>query len=220
MDDKYKMELDSPKQYVEEYCFTTTLGIRETSKTELDKKEISDKIKNIKENFTSSSTTLSIFKSTNKLNCAKMVSANIDIQELIKHTIFIIPNTNKIYVDYVLFKSYAHDQIYDILIQYVIHLFNICIESHNSFEIHIDLNTFSISAAQRYKQAIQKFCSECLSNHADMMSYLNTFRIYNTPSMIDSISAIFRPFISDHIKNKVEFVNRKDSADHKEMLFR
>lgn len=198
MSNKYKMDLE----------------------TESEKREISDKIKNIKENFMSSRANLSIFKTTNKLNCAKTVSANIDIQELIKHTIFIIPNTNKIYVDYILFKTYAHDQIYDTLIQYVIHLFNICIESHNLFEIHIDLNTFSISAAQRYKPAIQKFCNECLSNHANMMSYLNIFRIYNTPSMIDSISAIFRPFISDQIKNKVVFVNRKDSANHKEILFR
>jgi hypothetical protein len=214
------MELDSTTRCVEEYCFTTTFGIRETSKTELDKKEISDKINNIKDNFKSSTATLSIFKNTNKLNCAKMVSDNMNIQELIKHTIFIIPNTNKIYMDYALFKTYAHDQIYDILIQYVIHLFNICIESHNSFELHIDLNTFSISAAQRYKPAIQKFCNECLSNGTDMMLHLSIFRIYNTPSMIDSISSIFRPFISDQIKNNVEFINRKDSMNHKEMLFR
>jgi len=38
--------------------------------------------------------------------------------------------------------------------------------------------------------------------------------------MIDSISSIFRPFISDQIKNNVEFINRKDSMNHKEMLFR
>lgn len=214
------MELDSPTRCLEEYCFTTTFGVRETSKTELDKKEISDKINNIKDNYKSSTATLSIFKNTNKLNCAKMVSDNMNIQELIKHTIFIIPNTNKIYLDYTLFKSYAHDQIYDVLIQYVIHLFNVCIESHNSFELHIDLNTFSISAAQRYKPAIQKFCNECLSNGTDMMLHLSIFRIYNTPSMIDSISSIFRPFISDQIKNNVEFINRKDSVNHKEMLFR
>jgi len=194
---KYKMELD----------------------LEPDKKEISEKIKNIKDMFASSSMNASIFKNTNKLNCAKMVSDNMNIQELIKHTIFIIPNTNKIYMDYALFKTYAHDQIYDILIQYVIHLFNVCIESHNSFELHIDLNTFSISAAQRYKPAIQKFCNECLSNGTDMMLHLSIFRIYNTPSMIDSISSIFRPFISDQIKNNVEFINRKDSVNHKEMLF-
>jgi len=199
MDDKYKMELE----------------------TESEKKEISDKIKNIKDLFLKSpSMNLSFFKNTNKINCAKMVSANVDIQELIKHTAFIIPNTNKIYVDYILFKSYAHDEVYDALIQYVIQLFIFCIESHNSFEIHIDLNTFSISAAQRYKPMIQKFCNECLSNSITMMAYLTTFRIYNTPSMIDSISLVFRPFISDHVKNKVEFINRKDSVDHKEVLFK
>ena len=188
--------------------------------TELDKKEVSDKINNIKTLFSkSSSGNFSLFRSTNKLNCAKMVSTNIDIQELIKHTTLIIPNTNKIYIDYVLFKSYAHDQVYDVLIQHLIHLFNMCIESHNSFEIHIDLNTFSISAAQRYKPVIQILCNQCLSSQTPLMSYLTIFRIYNTPYMIDSISAIFRPFISDQIKSKVEFINRKDSIHHKEMLF-
>ena len=204
------MELDSPA------CFASTLGVSEISKT-----EISDKINNIKQLFSkSSSGNFSLFRSTNKLNCAKMVSSNIDIQELIKNTTFIIPNTNKIYIDYVLFKSYANDQVYNTLIQYVILLFHTCIESHNSFEIHIDLNTFSISAAQRYKPAIQMLCNECLSSQTSLMSYLTIFRIYNTPYMIDSISAIFRPFISDQIKNKVEFVNRKDSVNHREALFR
>lgn len=188
---------------------------------EVDRKELSDKINNIKTLFSkSSSETFSLFRSTNKLNCAKMVSDNIDIQELIKHTTLIIPNTNKIYIDYIVFKSYAHDQVYDILIKNVIHLFNACIESHNSFEIHLDLNTFSISAAQRYKPLIQILCNECLSSQTPLMSYLTTFRIYNTPYMIDSISTIFRPFISDQIKNKVEFVSRKDSVNHKEVLFR
>lgn len=215
------MELDSPTHCVEEYRFTTTFGVHETSKTTLDKKEMSDKINNIKEVFSKSpSDNFSLFRSTNKLNCAKMVSTNIDVNELIKHTAFIIPNTNKIYVDYLLFKSYAHDQVYDILTQYVIHLFNVCIESHNSFEIHLDLNTFSISAAQRYKPFIHRLCNECLSNQTTLKSHLTTFRIYNTPYMIDSISAIFRPFISDQIKSKVEFVNRKDSINHKEVLFR
>jgi hypothetical protein len=200
MNYKYKMELE----------------------TEIEKKkDMSDKIQNIKDNFLkNAASNLSFFKNTNKLNCAKEVSSNIDIQELIKHTAFIIPNTNRVYFDYMFFKSYAHDQIYDVLINYVLHLFYACAEAHNSFEIHIDLNTFSISAAQRYKPAIQKFCNECLSNHANTMSRLTVFRIYNTPSMIDSISAIFRPFISDQIRNKVEFVNRKDSVDHKETLFR
>jgi len=221
MNDNIKMELDSPTRCVQEYCFTTTFGIGETSKTELDKKELSDKIINIKLHFSkASSDNFSLFRNTNKLNCAKMVSTNIDVQELIKHTTFIIPNTNKIYIDYVLFKSYAHNEVYDALIKNVIHLFNTCIESHNSFEIHVDLNTFSISAAQRYKPLIQILCNECLSSQTPLMSYLTTFRIYNTPYMIDSISAIFRPFISDQIKNKVEFVSRKDSMNHKEVLFR
>jgi hypothetical protein len=200
MNYKYKMELE----------------------TEIEKKkDMSDKIQNIKDQFfKSSASNLSFFKSTNKMNCAKEVSSNIDIHELIKHTVFIIPNTNRVYFDYMFFKSYAHDQIYEILIKYVLHLFGACAEANNSFEIHIDLNTFSISAAQRYKPAIQKFCNECLSNHTTTMSRLTVFRIYNTPSMIDSISAIFRPFISDQIRNKVEFVNRKDSVDHKETLFR
>lgn len=196
-------------------------NIKMELENEVHRKELSDKINNIKTFFSkSSSETFSLFRSTNKLNCAKMVSDNIDIQDLIKHTTLIIPNTNKIYIDYVMFKSYAHDQVYDILIKNVIHLFNTCIESHNSFEIHLDLNTFSISAAQRYKPLIQILCNECLSSQTPLMSYLTTFRIYNTPYMIDSISTIFRPFISDHIKKKVEFMSRKDSVDHKEMLFR
>jgi hypothetical protein len=182
--------------------------------------EIPNKIKQIKESFYANSSMASgLFKNTNKLNCAKMVSDNIDIHLLIQQTVYVIPSTNKVFFDYTLFKTYANESVYDTIIKYSINLFQECIEKHNTFEMHMDLNTFSISAAQRYKPAILFFCNECLTNQTFIMSRLTVFRVYNTPSMIDSISKMVKPFVSDQIRNKVELIDRIKSLEYKEALF-
>jgi len=175
--------------------------------------EIKSKINDTHAAFYSTHSRNVMFKNSQKMECAEQVARNIDIELLIKNTVFILPNTNKIFFNYSMFKTYAHPSIYGVIIKYTLTLFNSCIEAHNSFQIHADLNTFSISAAHRYKSAIEMFCSEFLHsvNKPLICEHLDRFYLYNTPSMIDNISTILNPFVNDQIKSKVEYVSKKDS---------
>jgi hypothetical protein len=130
-----------------------------------------------------------------------------------KNTVFIIPETNKIFFNYSMFKTYANPSVYVMMIKYILTLFDECIRIYNKFEIHVDLNTFSISAAHRYKSAIEMFCSEFLSskNKITIYEHLERFYLYNTPSMIDNISMLLSPFINDQVRYKIEYVSKKDS---------
>jgi hypothetical protein len=176
--------------------------------------EIKSKINDAHTTFYSTHTRNFLFKNSQKIECAEQVARNIDVELLIKNTVFILPNTNKIFFNYSMFKTYAHPSIYGVIINYTLTLFKSCIEAYNSFQIHADLNTFSISAAHRYKSAIEMFCSEFLNsaNRPLICEHLDRFYLYNTPSMIDNISMILNPFVNDQIKSKVEYVSKKDSA--------
>jgi|Laugresbdmm110sn_2_1035109.scaffolds.fasta_scaffold00024_25 hypothetical protein len=176
--------------------------------------EIKSKISDVRNVFYSTHVKNFIFKNSQKIECAEQVSQNIDIDVLIKNTVFIFHDTNKIFFNYSLFKTYANPSIYVRMIKYILTLFDTCIQKYNKFQIHVDLNTFSISAAHRYKIAIEMFCSEFLSstNKITVYEHLDKFYLYNTPSMIDNISMILSPFINDHVRSKIEYVLKRDST--------
>jgi hypothetical protein len=175
--------------------------------------EIKSKIVDVHNIFYSTNPRNYIFKNSQKIECAEQVAQNIDLNLLMKNTVFIIPETNKIFFNYSMFKTYANPSVYVMMIKYILTLFDECIRIYNKFEIHVDLNTFSISAAHRYKSAIEMFCSEFLSskNKITIYEHLERFYLYNTPSMIDNISMLLSPFINDQVRYKIEYVSKKDS---------
>jgi hypothetical protein len=176
--------------------------------------EILSKVNEVHNNYYSVHPRNMFFKSSQKTECAAMVSNELSIESLMRSTIFIVPNTNKIFFNYCIFKSYANPAIYNLLIKCVLKVLSSCIEKYNSFQIHIDLNTFSVSAAHRYKGFIELFCKECLSSSSQIPIYehLENFYLYNVPSMIDHISVIFSPFVNDQIRSKIQYVSKKDSG--------
>ena len=92
-----------------------------------------------------------LFKSSHKLNCATKVTETFDIMELIQKTIYIIPSTNKIFVDYLVYKLYANPSVYHSIVDYTISLFSQCISLYGNFECHIHLKSFTITSAHRYR---------------------------------------------------------------------
>ena len=87
-----------------------------------------------------------------------------------------------------------------------------CIELYNCFEIHININTFSISACHRYKDAIILFNNNCIHSKSDFSLKLNKIFIYNTPKTMKDIVSFLTPFMDQNIKNKIIFYNKDESA--------
>ena len=153
-----------------------------------------------------------VFKKSQKFDCASQISNNFDIQLLLNNTIYIITDTNKIFIDYTVFKLYGHPDNYKLIIDRLFSLFSETINNYGFYECHINLNTFTITAAERYKDIIEIFCNECLQNQPTKYAlFLSNMHIYNSPSMIDYISKMFMKYIEPTVRTKINIHNKNDS---------
>jgi hypothetical protein len=151
------------------------------------------------------------FKKQQKEECASLVCNNIGIDQMLQHTVFNVPNTNKVYFDYTVFKMYATTENSHFIISRVLDLFQESITKYGKFEAHLNLATFTISAFERYKPIISYFCDECMRINTNYQEDMAAFYIYNTPNMIDLLSSAARPFMDDVIRKKVVLYNKKES---------
>jgi hypothetical protein len=151
------------------------------------------------------------FKKQQKKECAMNIAQNIDIDILLRATIFIIPNTSHIYFDYTLLKTYANPEIYHSIIEYAISLFNECIEKYGMYEMHINLNTFTMSALERHYEVVRIFCEECLRAGKGYSEKLTKLHIYYIPSVFDRMSLLLDKFIHEEVKNKIIKYTKEES---------
>lgn len=156
------------------------------------------------------------FKKSQKYECASLVTDHVGIDTLLNKCIFVFDN-NKIFIDYFIFKTFANpDNFFDIS-QFLARTINECIYKSKQFEIHINLNSLSISAVERYRLIISEFAEHGQNNNYD--KYLTKLELYNTPYFINATSNILSSFISPKIKNMVKFYTKFDSETILQSLF-
>jgi hypothetical protein len=150
------------------------------------------------------------FKKDQKMDLANKVCTEFDITQLINKTIYIISGTNKIYVDYTIFKLYANPSIFEIIITHVQDLSMRLIQEYGVFECHLNIDTFTVTAAERYQNIIHMFCNQPLDgfDYTDVMT--NLF-VYNVPSSIDVISKILLKFVDPTVKAKIVAYNKAET---------
>ena len=174
----------------------------------LNETTIENKIADIQTKYYNQNTKSIFFKKNQKMECAARISTSIHLDDLFQKTVYILPNTNKIYFDYLIFKTFGHPTNYDKLVDYILELFTWCIDQNGMFEIHVNLQSFTATAAQRYRDIIQVFCNKCLGSETRFVPYIENLHIYNSPKMIDMFSNIFAGFIDDNIRSKIVIHNQ------------
>lgn len=152
-------------------------------------------------------------KNQQKIDCAKHVSNACNLNAMIERTIFIIPNTNYIFYDYLVFKLYATEDTYTVLYEHMIKLIQIILAKYDNFELHINLKTFSISACQRY----YVFICSTLNQNKTYLNKMNRIIIYYTPRFIDSITQLLYASVKD-ILHKVVYVKESSEEDIQKLL--
>jgi len=153
----------------------------------------------------------SFFKKSQKNNCAKQLSEKFDLNTMIANTVYIIPGTNKFIFDYRVFKLYAHDAVFDNIINYILQIYEILLSQYPNFETHLILDSFTISAEERYKNAIIQFTNKCMSQNSNYSNLLTKLYIYYTPSVFDAISKLLKPFVDASILTKLVLYTKADS---------
>ena len=151
------------------------------------------------------------FKKKQKLDFAKKMTEKFPLEEMIRSTIYIIPNTNKVMINYTVFKLYANDDIYQYIIQTILGIFDTILQSYTSYEVHIILDTFTITAAERYKSIIKSFFESCMNSENNYVDKLDNMYIYYTPTMIDMITKLLSPFIHPELTKRVIYYSKLES---------
>lgn len=186
----------------------------ETNFSELCPTPIVNQVKDLQATYYSNNKKNTFFKNKQKFDCASTVCSNIPIAVLMSNTVYIIPNTNNIFVDYTIFKLFANPDNFRSIVDHIIHNFSSCIESFPLMNLHINFESFTISSLERYLELIKLFCNECLSAHTKYSSKMDKMYIYNVPKTFDTIITMLKPFIAPSIYNKIVLCDSEQSRDH------
>ena len=170
---------------------------------------IHDKIQQLQEQYYNKNKKNSFFKSSQKLDCAKHITEQIPLNDLLPKTFVLKENTNIVITDYLVFKTYANPNNYKQIVDYVVNLLNHCIQKHGCYQLHVYLESFTITAAQRHSPLIKMFCQTCFTKESELSRYLEKMYIYKYPSVIHTIKKLFTPFIDKDSLGKVELVGEK-----------
>jgi hypothetical protein len=171
------------------------------------------KINELKESYYSTNTKNSFFKKSQKMDCAKYISDSIDLNTLIDNTVYAIPEKNIVFINYPVFKYYANPENYSQIIEHIITVFKYVIEYYGSYEVYINLSSFTVSAAERYKEVIKIFCDTCLNDGTNFSELLVKFHILNTPTVMEMIVKILKPLADPVVMQKIQFYKKEESAD-------
>lgn len=186
--------------------------------------KILDDLSAIREEFYSSRRKNIFFKNSQKAECADYITTKMSIEDLVKNTVFLFKD-EVIYIDYSVFKQYASPSNYEYIIKHLFQCIHHAIQSKGKYELHIHLATFSISAAERYKDFIQMFYSIYFLGEVDYGRYMSSMHIYYVPSMMNTISTILRNYMTDtmarhlSIQERIFTHNKQESASKLTELF-
>ena len=104
-----------------------------------DHKSIQSKNQQLQEQYYNKNKKNTFFKSSQKLDCAKHITEQISLEDLLPKTFYIKENTNIVVTDYLVFKTYANPSNYQDIVEYVVNLLRICIQNHDSYQFHLYL---------------------------------------------------------------------------------
>ena len=160
-----------------------------------------------------------IGKKSQKHDIAKQISTQFDLDTLLKQTVYLIPNTEgHIYLDYTVFKLYATEHTYETIINRILDIYNWCIQQYGKYTVHINLSSFSTSAAERYRNMIEMFNQKCINANGLYIQTLTKWYIYNPPSVLQMIQSILSQTIHPLIIEKIVIVPKTESAEKLEQV--
>uniref|UniRef100_A0A6C0HJ87 CRAL-TRIO domain-containing protein n=1 Tax=viral metagenome TaxID=1070528 RepID=A0A6C0HJ87_9ZZZZ len=172
-----------------------------TTQTESD--DLLDRINKLRTDFANDNKKGMFSSKQYKVDCANTVLKTIDIETLLNSTLITLPNSCHLYFDYTMFKTFATPELHDRIIQFAVEKISQCINEYGTYEMHINMNTFSISAFQRYKSIIELYSHVCNTYHAEFHEKITTMHIYNIPSTIETISQLIGPLLPQQVRQKV-----------------
>jgi hypothetical protein len=176
------------------------------------KATIDEEIDQLKAEFYSGSVKNLFFKNRQKFDCASQIMTQIPLDVLLHHTCRELPEHNVVFVDYTVMKSYANPDVFDIVTTYIINVFQKFKDERGYLGVVLNLDTFTASAAERYRSLITMFMDKCFKQQTGFSLVLKHFTVYNVPKTFDIVKPMLLPLILDEVKPKIRLFNKQESA--------
>ena len=164
--------------------------------------KIRQDIDKIRETYYKDNKKNTFFNKSQKSDIAEQVCNNIDFDTLIRNSILVQGNT--VTIEYPILKLFCHEKNYEHIVNNMVITFQKLTQQYGGFKCIINLDTFTISAAERHKKLIELFCGKCLNDkNINYSSSLIELTILNPPNIMDTLYKIFSSFIDPEVKNKI-----------------
>lgn len=175
--------------------------------------QIIQKIQDIKADFYAQNSKNIFFKKSQKQDLSNRIIQEISVDNLIRVSIYKFSQSS-IFVDYSIIKIYIDTSIYEQLLDKLINIMLECTATgpNYTYEMHINLDGFTITSAERHKSVIEQFCQR-VNNNDVFFNKMTHMYIYNTPSMIETISKLFMYMVHPNIKEKMVKYDKEQSVD-------
>ena len=167
-----------------------------------------------KEDFYTENTKNSFFKKKQKLELARQITAKFDIRDLLGHTAYIINESSHIMFDYTVFKMFANELNIETVAYHVVGLFDQSIAKYGTFSVHVNLDTMTVSGAERYKKVVEIANAICLKNtYYPYTQKLANCYLYYPPAVLDMVGTVFRAILDPLVFQKMVIIPKKESAE-------
>lgn len=148
-------------------------------------------------------------KKNDKKNFQNIQLNEEQLKFLLDQSFFI--KTNKIIVKYKIIKNFANSTNFYYIIEDLIVKIKYLISKYGNFEIHIDLESYTLTSHERIKNIYGLLFKSCEDDNVLFSEKLVKLHIYNCPMFIRSLSSFFAPFINKTANEKIFLFNKIDS---------
>ena len=98
-------------------------------------------------------------------------------------------------------------------------MFDACIENYNSYEVHLNLASITITACERYKNMFNPLIHKSLIKNNIYATNLDKFFLYNPPNIMNTVIRIISPFTDNIVKQKIILISKVESEQRIRELF-
>ena len=175
----------------------------------------SDEIQKIRDEHKQNSDLRSrLFNRRQKEIAAKAVAETMGLNGLLDRMCFVCGDTNHICVDYIVFKTFAHPENFVHISRKMQQAIEQVLQNHSSFIVHVNLESLTLSAMQRYKDLFTICETICTENRGELgfVPYLDQWCVYNCPKMMKDLLGFIRPFLNRAVIDKVYVVDENTCA--------
>ena len=154
-------------------------------------------------------------KKTNKQHFKAIVLNDLELKFLLDQSFLV--KDEKILIKYTIIKNYANEQTFDRIIEHLLIKIRYIIKSYEKFEMHVNLDSYSITSHERIKNIYPRLFRACEDDNILFSEKLVFLNVYNCPIVLRTLNSFFSSFINPIANEKITLYNKIDS---KEMLLK